>query len=84
MAYSDDSYGEEEQRLIKYIARKTNIDRAVMLEMESSIRTILAIENELHWIKTTNRPYLTIEAMVNELEDRKAVIFDSIKELISK
>lgn len=83
VAYSDESYDETERKLIKYIVRKTNIDKAVFLEMESSILTLMDIEKELAWIKTTNRPYLVIEAMVNELADRKNVIFESVKDLIS-
>ena len=51
--------------------------------MESSILTLMDIERELTWIKTTNRPYLTIESMVNELSDRKNVISESILDLIA-
>lgn len=83
IAYSDESYDEAERKLLKYIVRKTDIDKAVFLEMESSILTLMDIENELNWIKTTNKPYLTIEAMVNELVDRRNVIFESVKDLIS-
>ena len=82
IAYSDNAYEDQEKKLIKYIVRKTNIDKAVFLEMESSIQTLKDIEREKAWIKTTDRPYLTIEAMVNELTDREKVIFDSVKDLI--
>ena len=83
VAYSDERYDEAERKLIKYIVRKTDIDKALFLEMESSILTLMDIEKEIAWIKTTNRPYLTIEAMVNELADRKGVIFESVKDLIA-
>lgn len=83
IAYSDEQYDEVERKLLKYVVRKTNIDKAVFLEMESSILTLMDIEKELEWIKTTDRPYLTIEAMVNELNDRKSVIFESVKDLIA-
>lgn len=83
VAYSDESYDETERRLIKHIVRKLDIDKAVFLEMESSILTLMDIEKELTWIKTTNKPYLTIEAMVNELMKRKNVIFKSVVDLIS-
>ena len=83
IAYSDENYDEMERKLIKYIVRKANIDKAVFLEMESSILTLMDIEKELTWIKTTTRPYLVIEGMVNELADRKNVIFESVKDLIS-
>ena len=38
---------------------------------------------EIAWIKTTDRPYLTIEARINELTKRQAAIFDSVKDLIT-
>ena len=83
IAYSDESYNETERRLIKYVVRKLNLDKAVVLELESSILTLMDLEKELQWIKTTDRPYLTIEAMVNEIADRKNVIFESVKDLIA-
>lgn len=83
IAYSDNAYDETERRLVKYVVRKTSIDKAVFLEMESSILTLMDIERELAWIKTTDKPYLTIEAIVNELVDRKNVVFESVKDLIS-
>ena len=83
LSYSDEQYDETERRLLKYIVRKLDIDKAVFLEMESSIQTLMDLEKEQQWIKTTEKPYLTIEAMVNEIEDRKHVIFDSVKALIA-
>ena len=83
IAYSDENYDESERRLIKYIVRKLNVDKAVFLELESSILTLMDLEKELQWIKTTDRPYMQIEMMVNEIADRKNVIFESVKDLIS-
>ena len=83
IAYSDENYDESERRLLKYIVRKLSIDKSIFLEMESSILTLMDLERELNWIKTTDRPYLIIENMVNELADRKNVIFESVKDLIA-
>lgn len=83
VAYSEENYNESERKLLKYIVRKLKIDKALFLEMESSICTLIELERELSWIKTTDRPYLTIESMVKEITNRKNVIFDSVKELIS-
>lgn len=82
-AYSDENYAEAERRLIKYFVRKLNIDKAIFLELESSLITLMDLEKELAWIKTTDKPYLTIEAIVKELENRKRVIFESIKDIIT-
>ncbi len=83
VAYSDENYDNTERKLMKYIVRKLDIDKSEFLEMESSILTLMDLENELNWIKTTDRPYLTIETMVNEIQDRKNVIFESVKDLIA-
>ena len=83
IAFSDNYYDETQRKLIKYIVRKLDIDKAVFIEMESSFLTLMDLDKELNWIKTTNRPYLTIEAMVNEIVVRKSVIFESVKHLIS-
>ena len=82
IAYSDGEYDERERRLLKYVVRKLNIDKAVFLELENSILTLMDLEKELEWLKSTDRPYLTIEMMVNEIADRKNVIFESVKDLI--
>ena len=83
VAYSDENYNDTERRLLKYIVRKLNLDKASFLEMESSILTMMDIERELTWIKATDRPYLKIEPVVSELTHRKKVIFDNVKDLIA-
>lgn len=71
IAYSDEKYNDVERRFLKHVVRKLNIDKAVFLEMESSMLTIMDIERELAWIKTTNRPYLTIEEWLMSLPSEK-------------
>ena len=36
VAFSDENYNDSERRLLKYIVRKLNLDKASFLEMESS------------------------------------------------
>ena len=83
VTYSDKSCDEAERKLLEYIVQRLGISKDVFLEMESSMLTMADIDRELAWIKTTDRPYLTIEARVNELTKRKAVVFDSVKDLVT-
>lgn len=83
VAYSDENYNDTERRLLKYIVRKLNLDKATFLEMESSMLTVMAIERELTWIKATDRPYLKVEPVVSELTQRERVIFDNVKDMIA-
>jgi len=83
VAYSDENYDEAEQKLLGYIVDKLNIDKAIFLELENCILTLMDLEKELQWIKTTDRPYLKVETIVNEIADRKNVIFESAQDLIA-
>lgn len=83
IAYSDEACADAERRLLKYVVRRLDIDRAVFMELESSLATLLDLERELQWVKTTDRPYLTIEAAVNEIANRKRVILESVMDLIN-
>lgn len=82
IAHSDREYAETERQFLKYTARKLDIDKSIFLEMESAIQTLQALDAETIWLKTTNRPYIEIEKMMNELEDRKQVIRNSIGALV--
>ncbi len=83
IAHSDNDYADIERKFLKFTARKLCIDKSVFLEMESTFQTLIMLDAETEWIKTTNRPYAVIEEMVNELENRKQVIRNSISALIA-
>lgn len=83
VAYSDDHYDDSEKKLIRYIVKRLNVNETEFLEMESSFLTLRDIHKESEWIKTTDRPYKKIEAIVNELADRKTVILESVNDLIT-
>lgn len=83
IAFSDGRYSPEERKLIKYVTRRLNLDKAIFLEMENSIKALTALEREEKWLRTTNKPYGEIEKQINELQDRKNIINNSVKELIA-
>ncbi len=83
VAYSDASYSDEEKRFIRYICRALHIDSVIAQEMEQTLRTMRAIENEESWLRTTNRQYKVVEDRINELADRKQTIMQGIQALIA-
>lgn len=83
VAYSDECFDKSEQSLIDYIVRILQLDKAVYLELQNSILTMFELKKELTWIKTTDRPYLKIELHVNEINNRKAAIMQSVLALIN-
>ena len=50
--------------------------------LENSAKAIYALDKEEVWLKTTDRPYKTIEDMISEISNRRAVIMQSVKELM--
>ena len=68
---------------IRYIARHLEVDKSIVPEMENASRTLMSIENEIAWLKTTDRPFGTVEPVMNELSDRKAAIMQGVRDLIN-
>ena len=83
VAQSDNRYQEEEAKLIRYIARHLEVDKSIVPEMENASGTLMAIENEIAWLKTTDRPFGMVEPVMNELSDRKVAIMQGVRDLIN-
>lgn len=83
VAESDSTYLEEEAKLIRYIARHLEIDKSIVPEMEHSLRAVTAIENEMDWLKATNRPFGTVKPVLKDLAARKDTILQGVHDLIS-
>ncbi len=82
VAQSDNCYQEEEAKLIRYIARHLEIDKSIIPEMEHSLRAVLAVENEMDWLKNSDRPFGTVEPLLTALTDRKTTIMQAVHDLI--
>lgn len=82
IAFSDGEYSKDERRLIKMVGRKLNLDKTMFLELENSIKAVFALDKEEEWLKTTDRPYKTIEDMISEVSNRRDVIMQSVNELM--
>ena len=82
MAFSEGDYSANERRLIRFAAKALNIDPAIPLEMEQTLRTITALKKEEVWLKSMNRPYSVIEEQVNELKERRETIITGVHALI--
>ncbi|MBR3158023.1 MAG: TerB family tellurite resistance protein [Atopobiaceae bacterium] len=83
IAFADDTFDDSERELINHIANRFGVSETILLEMQDCLMTMADIEREERWVKTSNRPYLTIESVVNELEVRKAAVYESIQSLIA-
>ena len=82
VAYSEGEYSSNEKRLLRFIAKCLGVDYAILLEMEHTVRTLLAIEAEENWLKNTDRSYAVVEERVNELTERKNTIMLGIRTLM--
>ena len=82
IAYSEGDYSANEKRLMKYIAMKSGVERTTLLEMEHTFSTLMAIEKEEEWLKSSDRPYKVIEERVAELSNRKDTIMQGINALV--
>lgn len=82
-AYSEDDYSENEKRLIRFIADKSGVDRAILPEMERKLIALTEIEKEEELLKSTDWPRKAIEESAAELSKRKNSIMQEIDALVS-
>lgn len=82
-AFSNGVYDDSEKRLINHVARKTGIDKSIVLEMEQMMKTLASIQDEINWASQTTRPYSEIKPIIEELEKRQKVITESAEFLIA-
>lgn len=82
ISYSDGECLETERKLIRYIAKQLEIDKSIILEMESYVCTLHGIEKEEVLLKGSNKPYAIIEKKINELSDRKDAIMHGVHALL--
>ncbi len=82
-AFSNKEYDESEKRLINHVARKMDVDKSIVLEMEQMMNTLTSIQSEIDWISQTSRPYSEIRPIIDELEKRQKIITESAEYLIA-
>ena len=84
VVYSDEDYTESEKRLAKSIARTMKIASDILMEMENTVSTIRAINEEEAFVKASDRRYVEVEAIVNELADRRNAIMRGMYALLTE
>ena len=84
IAGSDGHFDGEEKKLVDYAASVMKVDETVYLELQNSFLTLMDLEKEAQWLKSTDKPYMMIETMVNEIADRKNVIFEHTQLLLAE
>jgi hypothetical protein len=52
------------------------------MEMEHTIRTLMAIEQEEEWLRNSNRSYAIVESHMNELADRRNAVMRGVNALL--
>ena len=83
MAFTEGDYSTNERRLIRFVTRGLNVDLAVLLEMEQTLRTITALNKEEAWLKSVNRSYSVIDEQMTELKERRDTILTGLHALIA-
>ena len=82
IAFAEKEYSANEKRLIRSVARTLGIDASVLKEMESTIQTMMALNEEENVLKAANRRYSEVEPFINEIADRKQTIMQNMRALM--
>ena len=82
VAYSNENYADYEKKMIRYIAKGSGVDYPIVLEMEQTLRTLLVIQEEENWLKSTDRLYSIVAERLEALEVRKGAIMNGVYALM--
>lgn len=82
IAFAENEYSANENRLIRSVARTLGIDASVVKEMESTIQTMIALNEEENILREANRKYSEVEPFINEIADRKQTIMQNVRALM--
>jgi hypothetical protein len=78
LAWHDGTCTPHQKKLIRALTRQWEVDPAVLLEMEDTAETLLAIESYRRWIKTTSEPSGFGNSIEAELDTNRKDISDNI------
>lgn len=82
VAHSDEEYSDTEAKLVRFVIKQLAVEDSLALELEHTYHALLAINKEEEYLKQSNRQYKLIEEKLNELSNRKAVLMQSVYDLI--
>lgn len=82
LAYCDDDFSNDENRMISHVVRVLQVDKSVYTEMKQLIITAASVRREQEQLETSNRPYSEIRPLVDEIEKRKENVVSAAKALI--
>jgi hypothetical protein len=83
LALYDGMYSENEKKIIRSLMRKWEIDKSILIEMEDSAETLVEVDKNRSWIKTTNYPYDYVDSVVKEMDKNQHELTNNISLLMS-
>jgi len=78
LSISDNVYSENEEKIIRYVANKCEVDKTILLEMDNALKALYALTNEQNWLNKSGKPDKEIQSILCELHERKTMIQNSI------
>jgi hypothetical protein len=83
LAFYDGDYSDTERKLLRTLMRKWGIDKSVLLEMEDTAETLVALDTHRNWIKSTHYSYDYINSIVIELDKNQDEITKNLIQTIT-
>lgn len=84
LGYADVEYSDPEQKVVSFLADYWEMNGAVLTDMIDTAETILALTKRKEWIKTTTKPYDTINASISEIDKSIERMIRNVEILISE
>lgn len=82
-AYADGECSEKKKDLLRFVFRKSNIEKAVFLEMEDGVKTLIDCQVKKVQAENSDRPYKEVKAVIDELDRKEIEINQKLSQYLS-
>lgn len=83
ISYADGVCSQIEERLLRFLTRRLKIDISLLLEMEDSAQTLIALEKKQFWAENSDKPYSVVKSIIEEITQDKENVIQSLELLIA-
>lgn len=82
-AYADGECSEKKKDLLRFVFRRSNIEKAVFLEMEDGVKTLIDCQVKKAQAENSDRPYKEVKAAIDELNKKEIEINQKLSQYLS-
>lgn len=84
LGYADTNYSDPEKQIVSFLIDSWELDAAIVADMYDTAETLLFLEKQKEWLKTTDKSFDIISSSIKKIDITIEQMFKNIEILISE